>query len=74
MSELIYQALFCFVIIAMYAIQAIYLIAMAVPIVLYLLIALAAAAYTRMRSGSRWKASAIFLGFIVLPIDRKSVV
>lgn len=68
MSELIYQALFCFVIIAMYAIQAIYLIAMAVPIVLYLLIALAAAAYTRMRSGSRWKASAIFLGFIVLPI------
>jgi len=43
MSELIYQALFCFVIIAMYAIQAIYLIAMAVPIVLYLLIALAAA-------------------------------
>jgi hypothetical protein len=52
----------------MYAIKAIYLIAMAVPIVLYMLIALAAAAYTRMRSGSRWKASAIFLGFIVLPI------
>ena len=68
MSELIYLALFCFVIFAMYAIKAIFLIAMAVPIVLYMLMALAVAAYTRVRFGSRWKASAIFLGFIVLPI------